>query len=73
MNELFNWCVKLLELMAQEFGTTYELVNVWIFCIIEPIVFLGMLIFILFQRRKIKRLKMMLDANHKPKNNSNFF
>ena len=65
MNEIFNWCVKLLELMAQEFGTTYELVNVWIFCIIEPIVFLGMLIFILFQRRKIKQLKMMADANNK--------
>jgi hypothetical protein len=65
MNEIFNWCVKLLELTALEFGTTYEIINVWIFCIIEPIVFLGMLIFLVFQRRKIKRLKMMVDANNK--------
>ena len=65
MNEIFNWCVKLLELTAQEFGTTYEDINVWIFCIIEPIMFLAMLIFLLFQRRKIKRLKMMVDSNNK--------
>ena len=65
MNKIFNWCVKLLELTAQEFGTTYEVINVWIFCIIEPIVFLGMVIFLLFQRREIKRLKIMVDANNK--------
>jgi hypothetical protein len=66
MNEIFNWCVELLEWGAQKLGTTYEVINVWIFCIIEPIAFLGMLIFIIFQRRKIKRLKMILDANRKP-------
>lgn len=65
MNEIFNWCVELLQWGAQKLETTYEVINVWIFCIIEPIVFLGMLIFLLFQRRKIKRLKMMVDANNK--------
>jgi hypothetical protein len=65
MNEIFNRCVELLQWGAQKLGTTYELINVWIFCIIEPIVFLGMLIFLLFQRRKIKRLKIMVDANYK--------
>ena len=72
MNEIFNWCVELLLWGAQKLGTTYEVINVWIFCIIEPILFLGMLIFLVFQRRKIKRLKMMLDTNDKPINNSNF-
>ena len=72
MNKIFNWCVKLLELTAQEFGTTYEVINVWIFCIIEPIVFLGMVIFLLFQRREIKRLKIMVDANNKLINKSKF-
>ena len=72
MNEIFNWCVELLQLGAQKLGTTYEVINVWIFCIIEPILFLGILIFLVFQRRKIKRLKMMLDTNDKPINNSNF-
>ena len=70
MNEIFNWCVKLLEWGAEKLGTTYELINVWIFCIIEPIVFLGMLIFLLFQRRKIKRLKIMVGANSKIINKS---
>ena len=68
INEIFDWCVHLLEWGAERLGTTYVAINVWIFCIIEPIVFLGMLIFLVFQRREIKRLKMLLDANHKPIN-----
>jgi hypothetical protein len=57
--------VELLQWGAQKFGTSYEVINVWIFCIIEPIVFLVMLIFLVFQRREIKRLKIMVDANNK--------
>ena len=72
MNEVFNWCVELLKWGAQKLGTSYEVINVWIFCIIEPIVFLGMLFFLLFQRRKIKRLKIMVDANNKLINKSKF-
>jgi hypothetical protein len=70
MNEIFNWCVELLKWGAQKLGTSYEVINVWIFCIIEPIVFFGMLIILLFQRRNIKRLKILLDVNHKQKNTS---
>jgi hypothetical protein len=70
MNEIFNWCVELLQWGAQKLGTTYEVINVWIFCIIEPILFFGMLIILLFQRRNIKRLKILLDVNHKQKNTS---
>jgi hypothetical protein len=72
MNEIFNWCVELLQWGAQKLGTTYVDINVWIFCIIEPIVLLGMLIFLVFQRSKIKRLKIMLDANNKLINKSKF-
>jgi hypothetical protein len=70
MNEIFNWCVELLQWGAQKLGTTYVDINVWIFCIIEPIVFLGMLIFLVVQRRKIKRLKIMMGANSKIINKS---
>ena len=70
MNEVFNWCVELLKWGAQKLGTSYEVINVWIFCIIEPILFFGMLIILLFQRRNIKRLKILLDVNHKQKNTS---
>ena len=70
MNEIFNWCVELLQWSAQKLGTTYEVINVWIFCIIEPILFFGMLIILLFQKRNIKRLKILLNVNHKQKNTS---
>jgi hypothetical protein len=63
MNEIFNWCVELLQWGAQKLGTTYVDINVWIFCIIEPIVFLGMLIFIIRQRRIIRQLKRVLDLH----------
>ena len=63
MNEIFNWCVELLQLGAQKLGTTYVDINVWIFCIIEPIVFLGMLIFIIRQRRIIRQLKRVWDLH----------
>ena len=63
MNEIFNWCVELLQWGAQKLGTTYEVINVWIFCIIEPIVFLGMLIFIFRQIRIIRQLKRVLDLH----------
>ena len=63
MNEIFNWCVELLQWGAQKLGTSYEVINVWIFCIIEPIVFLSMLIFIIRQRRIIRQLKRVLDLH----------
>jgi hypothetical protein len=37
MNETFNDCVYLLENIAYILGITYEEINVWIFCIIWPI------------------------------------
>ena len=56
MNETFTWCVQLLEWGAQRLGTSYVAINVWVFCIIEPVIFLCMLIIIINQRRKIKIL-----------------
>jgi hypothetical protein len=37
MNETFNDCVYILENIAYILGITYEEINVWIFCIIWPI------------------------------------
>lgn len=44
MVQTFDICVALLYEMAAFFGTTYKAVNVWIFCIIEPIIFIGLLL-----------------------------
>ena len=45
-NLVFKWCVETLEFYAKRWNITYEELNVWIFCIIEPIVFLVMLLLI---------------------------
>ena len=68
INEIFDWCVHLLEWGAERLGTTYVAINVWIFCIIEPIVFLGMLIILIYQRRKIKQLTIVGNRNQQTVN-----
>lgn len=35
---VFNMGVRLLEWLAALFGTTYEAVNVWLFCVIWPLI-----------------------------------
>lgn len=49
MNALFDWCVQLLIDWADMLGMTYEEINIWIFVILEPIVFLAMLTTIVTQ------------------------
>ena len=60
MNKAFQWCVDLLVALAAKVNMTYEEVNVWIFVIIEPIVFLIMLVIIYRQYLVIKSLKKTL-------------
>ena len=57
IHELFNWCVRVLQAMAHACGMTYEEINIWIFCIIEPIAFIVMFFILIRQWRKIKKLK----------------
>ena len=52
-NQIFKWCVEALQFYAKVFHTTYEAINIWIFCIIEPIVFFIMLIIIVVQWVKL--------------------
>jgi len=59
MTEIFNGCVDLLNYLAKEFGLTYVQINVIIFCIIEPIVFIWMIIIIIKQKKQIKSLKKL--------------
>ena len=57
MNTIFYWCVEFLKVLAKDLGMTYEEINVWIFCIIEPILFIVMAVIIYKQYKKIKTLK----------------
>ena len=56
MNELFDQCVNILYLIGETCNISYKEANVWIFVIIEPILFLAMLYIIIKQRKKIKNL-----------------
>ena len=56
MNELFDQCVNILYLIGEICNISYKEANVWIFVIIEPILFLAMLYIIIKQRIKIKNL-----------------
>ena len=40
INDLFNWCVLVLEIMAEYTGMSYELINILIFVILQPLLIL---------------------------------
>jgi hypothetical protein len=65
MNEIFKWCLQVLRYYAKVFHTTYEALNVWIFCIIEPIVFFLMMFIIIKQFIKIRALKNFNNIKRK--------
>ena len=54
MNEVFDQSVRLLQLVSELLGITYQELNVWIFLIIEPIVFVILLIKIYLLTKKLK-------------------
>lgn len=53
MNEVFDQSVRFLQLASEQLGLTYQELNVWIFLIIEPIVFVILLIKIYLLTNKI--------------------
>ena len=55
MNTIFDVCVAILVTIAEQFGMTYQAVNVWIFVIIWPVLTLILLGLILRQHLLIKQ------------------
>ena len=53
MNEVFDQCVRFLQLVSKLLGMTYQELNVWIFLIFEPIVFVILVIKIYLLTYKI--------------------
>ena len=53
MNEVFDQSVRSLQLVSEQLGMTYQELNVWIFLIIEPIVFVILVIKIYLLTYKI--------------------
>ena len=61
MNELFEDCVNLPQTWAATLGMTYEEINIWIFFILEPIVFVLMSIWIIRLIREQRSLRTQLN------------
>ena len=56
-NQVFYWCVHILQVYAAKLGMTYEELNVWLFVIVYPIAFILLLIYGLNYHLKYKKLK----------------
>ena len=54
MDNLCDACVEFLRWHGNFVGLSYKEINIWIFVIIEPIIFILMLLWIVKLRRKLK-------------------
>ena len=54
MDNLFDACVEFLRWLCNVVGLSYKEINIWIFVIIEPIIFILMFLWIVKLRRKLK-------------------
>jgi len=54
INYIFELTVKILRFLADLLGISYQAVNVIIFCILGPAVFILMLVYIIRLRRKTR-------------------
>ena len=53
---IFDFCVILLVFLAERLGMTYEAINVWFFVVIWPIFTLTLIVVVVWQRIKIRKL-----------------
>lgn len=61
IDALFDACVWILFVAARFFGTSYNTINIWIFCIIWPLVTLALIGIVIFQFRKLRRLGRRIE------------
>ena len=60
IDAVFTACVEALLTLASKLGVSYNAVNVWIFCILWPLLTLTLIFTVLSQRRRIRRLQRSL-------------
>ena len=58
INDIFNWCVFVLEIMAEYTGMSYELINILIFVILQPLL---ILIFFYLWRKERQKFREISD------------
>ena len=57
MDAIFDGCVSILVYFAGVLGMTYKEINVWVFVILWPIFTLALIVVVLIQRVRIRRLE----------------
>jgi hypothetical protein len=57
MDQIFDWCVRVLVYWAGVLGITYKEINVWVFVIIWPIFTIILVAIILWQQRALRQLR----------------
>jgi len=60
INNFFNWCVYILEVIGDITGMGYELANIVIFVIIQPLL---ILFFFILWRKEINKNKIKNHSN----------
>ena len=58
INDFFNWCVLVLEIMADYTGMSYELINILIFVIFQPLL---IVVFFYLWRRETQKYREISD------------
>ncbi len=61
IDALFDLCVRILIRLANFFGVSYNEINIWIFCVIWPIVTVILVGLVVGQWKKIQKLKRELE------------
>jgi hypothetical protein len=56
MDQIFDWCVRVLVYWAGMLGITYKEINVWVFVIIWPILTVLLIGVIVIQQKRIRQL-----------------
>ena len=57
----FDWCVNLLYIIAGILGISYEEINIWLFVIIGPVLFLMSILFNYYFYKKTNKLKKIIE------------
>jgi hypothetical protein len=61
VDTIFDLCVVLLLFLADLLGMTYKAINVWIFVVIWPVFTLALVVVVVRQQLKIRKLLKLLD------------
>ena len=67
----FDWCVRLLYIVADLFGITYEEINIWLYVIVGPIFLFVSICLNYYFYKKTKKLKKIIELQNKELNESN--